>query len=481
MLLIAIQLQYHIMERDHQYAYDIDGEWVNAKKTSYKKYQTFFCECPEKHKMKLVKPSGLSGKRPFCDYFAHVQTGYKRQKIDEKVSCSPGGESIQHRLAKHKLRESVGLYYFPVFRCQSCLHENMIDSVGCSVSMEVVSRDKKWRYDCLLCKEGLPVAALEVVHMHLTSTFKAESVRGGGLEIAEFRVDEVLSMTDKGRNKLDNLKIRIGRCQDCVLKDSYIWARDCWVDELFELINQENAVTKNYALAEKKKLEIGYRLQYLVMESKRWIHQCFLEEIEELQRQYSVVFQGMTREYNLRVILKKSNIVDKCKDLLELSLFRLQVEVSFYGKLTFRKAERWSGGLLVNGFNKTLPTKNICIYLIHDINLVCRRQWKKSDVQIEFHVFLHCSTIIRYFSSLNESLVELKDCRWPILKDIERNHGICANCQNEFRGHTSDNCRHKFCRRCGRNGHLFSQCYAHRDILNRVLPNPYTGMMQARH
>ena len=68
--------------RDHQYALDIRGEWVNAKVTKYRKHSVFFCDCPAKHKMKLVKPSGRLGKRLFCDYFAHVSksavTTYKK-------------------------------------------------------------------------------------------------------------------------------------------------------------------------------------------------------------------------------------------------------------------------------------------------------------------------------------------------------------------------------------------------------------------
>ena len=99
--------------RDHQFAFNIRGEWVNAKQTTYTENQTFFCECPNKHKMKLVKPSGICGKRPFCDYFAHVQYISKKQKTDEsKHCCIPSSESLEHRTAKQRLREMVGSYFF---------------------------------------------------------------------------------------------------------------------------------------------------------------------------------------------------------------------------------------------------------------------------------------------------------------------------------------------------------------------------------
>ena len=214
--------------RDHQYAFDSNGNWVNANKTEYKKHQVYFCECPERHSMKLVKPSGLPEKRPFCDYFAHVAPNFKRHKsMDEtisavKSSCCSGGESFKHKNAKHILRELVGSYYFTTFRCQCCHAEEIMDSVGGSVSMEIVSVDKRWRYDCLLEKDGKAVVAMEVVHTHLTGSVKIDSVRASGLEIVEFRVDDVMEMSknslDGGRTKLDNIKIKSGKCEPCLIK-----------------------------------------------------------------------------------------------------------------------------------------------------------------------------------------------------------------------------------------------------------------------
>jgi hypothetical protein len=51
------------MKSDHQFALDVDGNRVNAKKTKYSKYRVYYCDCPTKHKMQLVKPLGKSGKR----------------------------------------------------------------------------------------------------------------------------------------------------------------------------------------------------------------------------------------------------------------------------------------------------------------------------------------------------------------------------------------------------------------------------------
>lgn len=250
---------------DHQYALDEDGEWVNAKQTKYSSVSSFYCECPQRHKMKLVKPSGLAGKRPFCDYFAHVQSGWhKKQKTDgTSISCAPGGESWQHRKAKHQLREMVGKYYFPTFRCQDCCYERIMDTIGCSVLMERCSEDRLWRYDCLLMKDSLPVVAMEVFYKHQTGAVKTHSVRASGLEIAEFRADDVLRMPKETRTKLENLKMQRGRCQDCLLKASYCWLRDCFCGELYELIHQEDSLFDYYTSADKKRKERDRRLDLI--------------------------------------------------------------------------------------------------------------------------------------------------------------------------------------------------------------------------
>jgi hypothetical protein len=229
----------------HQYARDILGNWVNATQTVYKPYQDFWCECPERHKMKLVKPSGLSGKRTFCDYFAHVSD----KRPENESICGPdcGGESLEHRLAKHKLREEVGSYFFPISHCQCCHSEVLVDSAGGSVKLEVVSADKLWRYDCLL-RIGNVDVALEVVHTHLTGCAKVDSTRNSGIEIAEFRAGDVMEM--QGRTKLDNIKMRVEMCHNC----SVLGAYKADVDELLKL---DESIANGYRETGKRKREMS--------------------------------------------------------------------------------------------------------------------------------------------------------------------------------------------------------------------------------
>ena len=425
--------------------------------------------------MKLVKPSGVCGKRPFCDYFAHVQASHKKQKTDTS-SCSTGGESLLHRMAKHRLREMVGFYYFSTFLCEDCSCEKIMDT-GCkrySVSMEIVSPDRKWRYDCLLLRKGRPVAVLEVVHTHLTGLVKVQSVRKRGIEIAEFRAHDIMQMINDGKTKtkLDNIQMQTGKCQDCLLKASYKWLRDCFVNDLYELIEQEESVARNYMclenLTRKKEMELKSRHAFLIEKSKQWILCCFMEEIQEIKMLDDKIARCITRDHDLKKALMIRDTLKKCKVLLTLSLDRLEIDWPLVGNISFKTAVEWTDGLLVSDFNIALPTKLICIYFVADgSRIIHSGQWKHPSVEYVFHIFLNCSTILGKLSTPEESQVVLKNCMWPILKKVEATHGLCANCG--FRGHTSDNCHFKFCIRCGRRGHQRRECFAHSSILNQSL------------
>jgi hypothetical protein len=279
--------------------------------------------------------------------------------------------------------------------------------------------------------------AMEVVYKHLTSDFKASSVRASGLKIAEFRAEDVLRISKEGRTKLENLKIRTKKCQDCLLKASYCWHRDCFVDELFELIRQENEVFENFTLIDAQKKERERRRKLL------------------------------------ENVLRIDDPCKKCQALIKLFLCRLQVTVPQLGTISFTEAMDCPNGLLVQGFNKPLPTKQMCIFFVMNPQTIHRMPWKHVSVDIPFHIFLHCSTVLREFSSLqddpNSGTITLKDCRWPILKQVEATYGFCANCSRH--GHHSGNCMIHICRRCGRKGHLQTECFAIKNILHQTLIN----------
>jgi hypothetical protein len=497
--------------REHQYAFNAQGDWVSAKQTTSTDNQIFFCECPKKHKLKLVKPSGICGKRSFRDYFAHIQHSSKKHKSDEtQLFCIPSSESLEHRIAKHRLREMAGFYFFSTFRCKKCEWEKIIETTGCSVSIEVVSDDRRWRYDCLLKKATVEVAALEVFHTHLTGSEKARSVRSSGLEIAEFRSLDVLKLTKGCKTKLDNLQICIGLCIKCLRNASYRWLRRCWLDEQTEVIKQENMEWKNYELNENLKRKFKKRYEFLLNESKVWMTQCFydeldeliaqedpgteianyelsvklmkqreqrliekskawklwcfLDEIEAIQQHESLMSIYYNRQHDLRAALQIADPIKQCQALIALSLHRLKIEVPNMGIISFTTSQECINGVLVYGFNKQIPTQAMCIVLISGEIPV---QWKHNQVEIPFHIFLHCSKLLRELGSLKEASVVLKDCRWPSLMSVEEIHGICANCG--LRGHKSNKCRSKFCMKCGRKGHLQRGCFSRKDVINQNL------------
>ena len=418
--------------RDHSYALDCRGLWVNAKLTSKRKHQEFFCDCPTKHKMKLVKPSGLTCRRAFEDYFAHIPTGHKKSKKDSvRNACYHGGESLKHRMAKHKLRELVGNYRFPLFYCQDCRDETIMDTTGCSVDIEVVSADKKWRYDCLLKQESLPVAALEVVHTHLTGSVKAQSVRDSGLAIAEFCVEDVMAMSGETMTKLENLKMQMRRCESCLIKLSLFWISQCWSEDISELLESQKAEYENYMLMDKARRE---REAVLII----W-----------------------------RNAARISNYLERCQEFIRLNIGKIQIKTPLLGSFTFSRSSACAYGVMISGFSTHLPTNHVFIFLVNDASQVNRTQWKNPLLEDSFHVFLHASTVLSYLGSPCEDLVTLNDCRWPILKSIERQDSICAACGKH--GHDSATCFYKFCVKCGRKGHTRNACFARRDVLGHPL------------
>ncbi len=86
--------------------------------------------------------------------------------------------------------------------------------------IEKTSNDRKWRYDCLLRTGGKHVAVLEVLHSHKVTREKASSVRDAGLEIAEFRAEDILHLLTDSPSKtvhLENLLMRhVTCCHKCI-------------------------------------------------------------------------------------------------------------------------------------------------------------------------------------------------------------------------------------------------------------------------
>jgi hypothetical protein len=268
-----------------QYALDSSGSWANAKLTEYKKHSQFFCGCAERHPVKLVKPSGVLGKRPFSDYFAHI-TRSEQDAADGHTADSCGcSESQDHFNAKHKLREMVGQYSFTTFRCITCRNRRVTYTRGCEVVVEKASKDRKWRYDCLLRRDGKDVAALEVLHSHKVTREKASSVRDGGLGIAEFRAEDILRLLKDTPSKtvhLENLLLELGTCESCVVKENSYWRERCHRDFYSDVEAKQLREAREKARCELESLETG---PSLIEKGLMWLRDCYVEELRELIQQ----------------------------------------------------------------------------------------------------------------------------------------------------------------------------------------------------
>ena len=215
------------------YALDTNGAWACATSTEYRRGVHYYCDCPDRHKMKLVKASGDPEKRPFRAFFAHIASGHKHSRDGDIITCRQGGESLEHRTAKHRLREMVGRFSYVSKQCRTCNNKVIEDGRGASIALEVRSSDKRWRYDCMLVRGGVKIAALEIYHTHSTSQAKIQATRKNGLRIAEFRAEDVNSMQSGAR--LENLCPSTYLCPRCLLEASKSWILKCYREEQSEL------------------------------------------------------------------------------------------------------------------------------------------------------------------------------------------------------------------------------------------------------
>lgn len=302
-----------------QYALDATGSWTNAKLTQYRKHSQFFCACAERHPVKLVKPSGEIGKRPFSDYFAHI-TRSEQDAADGRTVRSCGcTESPDHFNAKHKLRETVGRYAFATFRCSYCRNTGIIDSAGCEVVIEKTSKDRKWRYDCLLRTGGKDVAVLEVLHSHKVTLEKASSVRDTGLEIAEFRAEDVLRLlTDQSTRTvhLENLLMRhVKSCVRCVKQQTEreMWFN--WSEELSELKQQEVQMYRHHENSARCREIIADRQRYLLQKDLAWLLSCWRDEVQEVIVQETKIASDYRDADRYKKLLTRQAFLEDCRRL----------------------------------------------------------------------------------------------------------------------------------------------------------------------
>ena len=373
---------------EHQYAQALDGRWVNAKQTPFVEGVEFRCDCPEQHRMKLVKPSGRAGKRAFEDYFAHVNVDGRGSCVG--TMCRGAGESAEHRWAKHALRERVGDYDFAVWRCQRCQADGVVDSAGGSVSIEVRSADARWRYDCLLIRPGQPEVAMEVCHTHATGPAKTEGVRALGLELAEFDSKDVMRLAARaGRVRLHNLQVRaVEACLRCVVQEGEAWRAACQAEEAAELLRQQACVEAEH-----------HRLA------------------------------------GLEPLMRIADPMERCQALLLHAASRLCLRVPGIGLLRFRRARRIRGGVAFSGCTPRLPTRHVCVLVV--AGEACGGLPRVRSVERVFHVLLDTAEVQRVLGASDTGAPVLCDRRVELMGP--EMDPPCLRCG--VRGHGAGACR----------------------------------------
>jgi len=405
----------------HQYAMDAYGKWVYAPKHEHQGIDAYYCGCPDRHRLKFVKPSGKDGKRKFKPYFGHVTAHGKRKNNSTYISCRGGGESPDHQNAKHRLRELLGQYSFVVRRCPTCMQEEREYGLGSSIEMEIRSSDRLWRYDCMLKRDGVPVMALEIAHTHFTSADKVASTRAAGVGMAEFRAREVLSLKPGGG--LTNLQIVIGQCIICGAKAAQAAILQAWEAEIRCLAGLDNMIA------------------------------------QEMESEYQF------RKFKQTIV--NASMFDKVWSILSRYKKLMRFKAGYLGEIGINKLFKTSIGFLI----ETCCMKSVFIMLVtpaqsSDAGFIMQQMrsiGQSYAVRKESVIIIHLHTVVNALDDLeigsktpHEPLEPFKSCTWALLKSFEKSNGVCARCF--VHGHTSEKCKHIRCGRCGITGHSITDC-----------------------
>lgn len=389
----------------HQYALDVCGQWVNAEKECKKRKREYFCSCPERHRLKLVKPSGLPGKRPFKDFFAHITN----QSSGARPSCVSCGESKEHRTAKQILRERFGKYSFVKKRCPKCLRADYWQpSENGSIRLEVSSKDGLWRYDCMVVEGGKPVYALEVYHRHRTDDVKVERTRQDGIEIAEFSSEEILDMQND--QVLTNLLCKYEDCKSCKNIEIFSEAFQAWLDEIKTVSDLDS-----FDLWEKARIRD-------LLKKQMWGKSNFDRAVLILQYRKVCIHRSFGEDLHVSRVLQKLKQVK-------------------YGIIV--NEEKYMGIVLEDTPHHIVNIMNHA--LMHGI-------------ERDMVYLIWAGTVISENRYSLDDVMSLKDCKWPILKELETQHHICSYCFKY--GHHSSRCLKKSKDQMGLSSNKFGRQHA---------------------
>ena len=202
---------------------------------------------------------------------------------------SPSGETAKHWQAKHIVSQHLGRYYCETSRCSGCdRHTKFERGTGACSKVEYVEKKEdgsKYIFDAVLLRgDGAKSAVscvMEIWATHETCEIKRAYCLQMGYTFCEFDAQSVVDAHEASVEgvcyKLENLKVRLFECQDCVNERV---ARDAekqrhqssWDEELIrqqaywhEQLKRHQA--KRAACAEEKNRHEALRLEKLRQEA----------------------------------------------------------------------------------------------------------------------------------------------------------------------------------------------------------------------
>jgi hypothetical protein len=468
--------------QEHQYALNTNNQWVDARKIPFVRGVTYFCDCPFRHRLKHVKPKAR------MHYFAHITPaliGTKKRKRDNEhhpaMHCGSGGESMQHRLAKHKLREHVNSLSFVMEKCPSCTREVVMHFYDCSVQLEMRSENGRWRYDCMVYdNEGMRLYALEIAHTHFSGEAKIQdTLRAEGVMIAEFLAEDVLAWDGLVSSpRLHNLLMQRTECFQCACRSARLQE---WHEDLDHWTLLENVCLKQLSLehharisyAQKKKHEHEHTILLMVNAWKQEIR-LWNEADEMIWSYWEIQVRNCAFDKLLatetHTIGKAIHVLHHYQAQILLGMGRPHWDSECLNDLMIRKE---SNGFLLHTWDTELPVPKMFLLLLdQDSQQVLnhtllwgqlRKIWHAHKLSPDLVLGLKCSTVMNKLKELQAgNHIVLKSCLFPILKDIEGKHRLCAQCGQQ--GHIQRECHRQFCTKCGRAGHTWADCFAKTDL-----------------
>ena len=280
------------------YALDALDLWVDASDAS--RDGRYTCDCPDRHPVCLKLPSGRANVEYRAPHFSHLSN----------AECRGGGESAEHKAAKHQLRKMKGQYWFVTERCPECDREKRETCANGTVSIEIRSTDDRWRYDCVYKPNAGPSIALEVFHTHATTKEKIEATRRSGMQIAEFKADEINAMEPGA--KLCNLQTVIRTCgEDCEFARSQRERRKRRHAE--ELRAEREEIARQ--LAEEKQEEIARQLaeKKRAAEERKLASERFLAEVRLAEKKRVAKEKQLAEERSALQLIQTRQLVQSMR------------------------------------------------------------------------------------------------------------------------------------------------------------------------